>query len=143
MNIIIKGTNLELHNDLKEYVNEKIGGLKKFIENENMDSSSVIVRVELAKTTRHHQHGDIYKAEVNLQLPGKTIRAVEESDDIYKSIDSVKDELREMINSYKRERITKTRRGARIIKKLSHLSPMSWVKGEFKKIRRNRDKRSK
>ena len=34
MNIIIKGTNLELHNDLKEYVHEKIGGLKKFIENE-------------------------------------------------------------------------------------------------------------
>ena len=141
MNIIIKGTNLELHNDLKEYVNEKIGGLKKFIENENMDSSSVIARVELAKTTRHHQHGDIYKAEVNLQLPGKMIRGVEESDDIYKSIDSVKDELREMINSYKKEKITRTRRGARIIKKLSHLSPMSWVKGEFKKIRRNRDKR--
>ncbi len=141
MNIIIKGTNLELHNDLKEYVNEKIGGLKKFVENENVDPNSVIVRVELAKTTRHHQHGDIYKAEVNLQLPGKMLRSVEESDDIYKSIDSVKDELREMINSYKDEKLTRTRRGARIIKKLSHLSPMSWAKGEFKKIRRNRDKR--
>jgi len=141
MNVIIKGTNLELHNDLKEYVNEKIGGLKKFVENENIDSGSVIARVELAKTTRHHQHGDIYKAEVNLQLPGKMLRSVEESDDIYKSIDNVKDELREMINSYKDEKITRTRRGARIIKKLSHLSPMSWVKGEFKKIRRNRDKR--
>ena len=141
MNIIIKGTNLELHNDLKEYVNEKIGGLKKFVENENIDSSSVIVRVELAKTTRHHQHGDIYKAEVNLQFPGKMLRGVEESDDIYKSIDNVKDELREMITSYKDERRTRTRRGARIIKKLSHLSPMSWVKGEFRKIRRNRDKR--
>ena len=141
MNIIIKGTNLELHNDLKGYVNEKIGGLKKFVENENIDSSSVIVRVELAKTTRHHQHGDIYKAEVNLQFPGKMLRGVEESDDIYKSIDNVKDELREMITSYKDERRTRTRRGARIIKKLSHLSPMSWVKGEFRKIRRNRDKR--
>ena len=141
MNIIIKGTNLELHNDLKRYVNEKIGGLKKFVENENIDSSSVIVRVELAKTTQHHQHGDIYKAEVNLQFPGKMLRGVEESDDIYKSIDNVKDELREMITSYKDERRTRTRRGARIIKKLSHLSPMSWVKGEFRKIRRNRDKR--
>ena len=141
MNIIIKGTNLELHNDLKEYVNEKIGGLKKFIENENMDSSSVVVRVELARTTRHHQHGDIYKAEVNLQLPKKMIRSADESDDIYKSIDKVKDELREMINSYKDEKITKTRRGARIIKKLSHLSPLSWAKGEFRKINRRRDKR--
>jgi len=135
MNIIIKGTNLELHNDLKEYVNEKIGGLKKFIESENMDSSSVVVRVELAKTTRHHQHGDIYKAEVNLQLPKKMIRSVDESDDICKSIDKVKDELREMINSYKDEKITKTRRGARMIKKIRGISPLAWAKGEFKKFK--------
>jgi len=141
MNIIIKGTNLELHEDLKVYVNEKIGGLKKFIENENTDPSSIIVRVELAKTTQHHQHGDIYKAEVNLQLPKKMFRSVDESDDIYKSIDKVKDELREMINSHKDEKITRTRRGARIIKKLSHLSPLSWAKGEFRKINRRRDKR--
>ncbi|MEA1936548.1 MAG: ribosome-associated translation inhibitor RaiA [Patescibacteria group bacterium] len=141
MNIIIKGTNLELHNDLKEYVHEKIGGLKKFIENENMDMESVTARVELARTTRHHQHGEVYKAEVNLQLPGKMLRNVVESEDIYKSIDDVKDELREMINNYKGERIRKTRRGARMIKKLLHLSPMSWVKGEFKKIRRKRYKR--
>ena len=141
MNIIIKGTNLELHEDLKEYVNEKIGGLKKFIENENINPSSVVARVELAKTTRHHQHGDIYKAEVNLQFPGKMIRSVDESDDIYKSVDKVKDELREMINSYKDEKTAKIRRGARIIKKLSHLSPLSWAKGEFKKINRRRDRR--
>lgn len=141
MNIIIKGTNLELHEDLKEYVNEKIGGLKKFIENDNIDKNSIVARVELAKTTEHHQHGDIYKAEVNLQFAKKMFRGVEESDDIYKSIDKVKDELKEMVNSYKDEKISKTRRGARIIKKFSHLSPLSWVKGEFKKINKNRDKR--
>jgi len=135
MNIIIKGTSLELHNDLKEYVNEKIGGLKKFIENDNVDSNSIIARVELAKTTQHHQHGDIYRAEVNLQLSGKILRSVEESDDIYKSIDNVKDELREMINNYKNEKVTKTRRGARMIKKLKGISPLAWAKGEFRKFK--------
>jgi len=135
MNIIIKGTNLELHNDLKEYVNEKIGGLKKFVENENTDPSSIIARVELAKTTQHHQQGDIYKAEVNLQLPGKMFRSVEESDDIYKSIDKVKDELREMINSYKDEKTARTRRGARMIKRLKGISPLAWAKGEFRKFK--------
>ena len=135
MNIIIKGTNLELHNDLKEYVNEKIGGLKKFIENDSVDSNSIIARVELAKTTQHHQHGDIYRAEVNLQLSGKMIRSVEESDDIYKSIDNVKDELKEMINNYKDEKITKIRRGARMIKKLKGISPLAWAKGEFRKFK--------
>ena len=135
MNIIIKGTNLELHEDLKAYANEKIGGLKKFIENDNINENSIIARVELAKTTQHHQQGDIYKAEVNLQFPGKMIRSVDESDDIYKSIDKVKDELRGMITSYKDEKMTKTRRGARMIKKLKGISPLAWAKGEFRKFK--------
>ncbi|MEA2098485.1 MAG: ribosome-associated translation inhibitor RaiA [Patescibacteria group bacterium] len=140
MNIIIKGTNLELHNDLKEYVNKKIGGLKKFIENDNIDTNSVIARVELAKTTQHHKHGDIYMAEVNLQFPGKMIRSVDKSDDIYKSIDKVKDELREMVNSYKDEKTTKIRRGARMIKKLKGISPLAWAKGEFRKFKIRKEK---
>lgn len=135
MNIIIKGTNLELHEDLKAYVNEKIGGLKKFIENENIDINSVIARVELAKTTQHHKQGEIYKAEVNLELPKKMIRNVVESDDIYKSIDNVKDELKIMINEYKDERTTRIRRGARMIKRLKGISPLAWAKGEFKKFK--------
>jgi len=135
MNIIIKGTNLELHEDLKNYVNEKIGGLVKFIENDNVDTSGVTARVELAKTTQHHQQGDIYKAEVNLQLPKKMLRNVVESDDIYKSIDDVKDELKIMINEYKDARTSKIRKGARMIKKLKGLSPLAWVKGEFKKFK--------
>ncbi len=138
MNIIIKGTNLELHDDLKDYVNKKIGGLKKFIENENIEGSSIIARVELAKTTQHHQQGDIYKAEVNLQFSGKMFRSSVESDDIYGAIDDVKDELKMMISNYKDERNTKIRTGARIIKKLKRLSPLAWVKNEFRKFRRTR-----
>jgi len=133
MNIVIKGTNLELHSDLKEYVDKKIGGLKKFIE--DIEGSGVIVRVELAKTTRHHQRGDIYKAEVNFQLPQKMFRSVAERDDIYKAIDDVKDELRIMINDYKDEKTAKIRKGARIINKLKKISPLAWAKNEFKKFR--------
>lgn len=139
MNIIIKGTNLELHEDLKNYVNEKIGGLVKFIDNDNVDTSGVTARVELAKTTQHHQQGDIYKAEVNLQLPKKMLRNVVESDDIYKSIDDVKDELKIMINEYKDARTSKIRRGARMIKKLKNLSPLAWAKNEFKKFRSRKE----
>lgn len=133
MNIIIKGTNLELHEDLKDYANEKIGGLKKFME--DIEEGSVIARVELAKTTEHHQQGEIYKAEVNLELPKKMIRSVVESDDIYKAIDGVKDELRVSISEYKNEKIGNNRRGRKIIKDLSRISPLAWAKNEFRKIR--------
>ncbi|MBW6441077.1 ribosome-associated translation inhibitor RaiA [Patescibacteria group bacterium] len=139
MNIIIKGTNIELHEDLKAYVNEKIGGLKKFIENENIDAKSITARVELAKTTQHHQQGDIYKAEVNLQLTKKMLRVVVETDDIYKSIDEAKDKLRVAITDYRDEKNMKIRKGARIIKKLKNISPLAWAKGEFKKYRSKRE----
>lgn len=133
MNIIIKGTNLELHNDLKDYVNKKIGNLNKFLE--GIEESGITVRVELARTTHHHQQGDVYKAEVNFQLPRKMFRSVVESDDIYKAIDDVKDELKDMINSYKDERNSKIRSGARIINRLKRLSPLAWARNEFRKFR--------
>lgn len=135
MNIIIKGTNLELHNDLKDYVDEKIGGLKKFMEDIDLGGNRVIARVELAKTTQHHQQGDIYKAEVNLQFPKKMFRSVVESDDIYKAVDDVKDELKIMINEYKTEKIGKTRKGRKLIKDLKRISPLAWAKDEFRKLR--------
>lgn len=136
MNIIIKGTNLELHNDLKDYAEEKIGGLKKFLEDIDLGGNRVVARIELAKTTQHHQQGDIYKAEVNLQLPKKMFRSVVESDDIYKAIDGVKDELKIMINEYKTEKIDQSRRGRKVIKDLKRISPLAWAKGEFRKLRR-------
>lgn len=136
MNVIIKGTNLELHNDLKDYAEEKVGGLKKFLEDIDLGGNRVVARIELAKTTQHHQQGDIYKAEVNLQLPKKMFRSVVESDDIYKAIDNVKDELKIMINEYKTDRIGQSRKGNRIIKDLKRISPLAWAKGEFRKFRR-------
>lgn len=134
MNIVIKGTNLELHEDLKAYAEEKIGSLRKFMEDIDLGGNRVLARVELARTTDHHQQGDIYKAEVNLDLPKKMFRSVVESDDIYKAIDEVKDDLRIMINEYKTERIGKTRRGRRIIKDLKRISPLAWAKNEFRKF---------
>lgn len=135
MNIIIKGTNLELHNDLKDYAEEKIGGLKKFMEGIDLGGNRVMARIELAKTTQHHQQGDIYKAEVNLEFPKKMFRSVVESDDIYKAIDDVKDELRIMIIEYKTEKVTISRKGRRLIKDLKRISPLAWAKNEFRKFR--------
>jgi ribosomal subunit interface protein len=138
MNIIIKGKNLELHNDLKAYAEEKIGGLKKFMEGIDLGGNRVIARIELAKTTQHHQQGDIYRAEVNLDLPKKMFRSVVESDDIYKAIDDVKDELRIMINEYKAERIDNSRRGRRFLKDFKRISPLAWAKNEFRKLKRRK-----
>lgn len=138
MRIILKGTNVELTQELRDYVDEKIGGLDKFLKNVD---GTLEARVELAKTTRHHQQGNIYRAEVNLDFSGKVLRVEEEREDLFSAIDGVEDELKRRIVSYKDKRNTEMRRGARIIKKIRHLSPLSWAKNEFKKINRKRDKR--
>ena len=138
MRIILKGTNLELNQELRNYVDKKIGELDKFLEN---IGGTLEARVELAKTTRHHQQGDIYRAEVNLDFSGKILRAVEEREDLFSAIDGVEDKLKREIIKFKGKRNTEIKRGTRIVKKFKHLSPMSWVKNEFRKFNKKRYKR--
>jgi putative sigma-54 modulation protein len=88
MTITLRGTNLELTEALKAYVDEKIGGLTKFFD------SIQQANVDIGMRSHHHQKGDIFYAEVNLQVPGELIRVVKEADDLYKAIDSVKDHLK-------------------------------------------------
>jgi len=96
MQIDIKGTNLELTQAIKDYVNEKIGGLEKFFD------QILEAKVEVGLTTKHHQKGKIFRAEANLEVPQKhIIRAEAEREDLYMAINEVKDELQIQLKKYK------------------------------------------
>jgi putative sigma-54 modulation protein len=95
MNIQIKSTKMELTPAIETYVNEKIGGLSKYFDN------IIGCEVEVGKTTEHHHKGDIFRAEINLEVPKKIIRAVAETDDLYKSIGEAKEKLKVEIIKYK------------------------------------------
>jgi len=96
MQIDIKGTNLELTQAIKDYVNEKIGGLEKFFD------QILEAKVEVGLTTKHHQKGKIFRAETNLEVPQKhIIRAEAEREDLYMAINEVKDELQIQLKKYK------------------------------------------
>ena len=99
MQIDIEATNIELTPPLREYVEKKIGRLSKFLT--RFDSDSIHVKVEVARLTRHHRHGDVYHAEANLHFPGGMLRAEHRSDDIRVSIDKVKKILQRRIRKYK------------------------------------------
>ncbi|HCB36095.1 TPA: ribosome-associated translation inhibitor RaiA [Candidatus Azambacteria bacterium] len=128
MKINIKATNLELSGSVNAYIDEKINGLEKFIQ--NVDLSAVECWVEVAKTTTHHRKGDIYRAEADIRLPGKVIRAEAEQWDLHQAIDQIKDELQRELKKYKEAQSAKYKRGARIFKTLSKLSPLAWFQGE-------------
>src|SRR3989344_8095771 len=107
MRIIIKTKNLKLTTDLQEFVEEKIEGLKRFTKILQKKDSSVKGRdpveffVEIEKETKHHRKGDIFRAEARVHLPGKTLVAISERDDLKLAIVEVKDELQQEIKKYK------------------------------------------
>lgn len=138
MKIVIKATNLKLNNELKNYIEEKIGSLEKFAEvfqSENYYNGfftkgkpRVEIWVEIGKTTRHHQKGDIFRAEAQLRLPGKSLRAESERKNLKLAITEIKDELQRELKRYKNKLTAQTKRKTRVLKKLLRLSPLARFK---------------
>jgi putative sigma-54 modulation protein len=127
----VKGTNLKIEPAIYAYIEEKIGGLDKFIEKVD---SVIQAWVEIGLTTKHHQSGNIYRTEVQIRLPGKGVRAEAVGKDIYLVIDAAKDELQEELKKYKEKEIAKGKRGGRMLKKLFRFSPLArfWRKGRVR-----------
>lgn len=95
MVINIKGANAQLTPEAHDIINEKIGGLAKYYD------GIITADVEIGITSFHHQKGDIYRAEVNLSVPGTILRAEAETDNIDKSINEVRDKLKQELTKYK------------------------------------------
>ena len=114
MKIKLKTTNFSLTPSIRNYLQEKLDTLDKFLPKDE----SIFADVELAQTTKHHHKGDIFKAEVNLKMPSRLIRAVAEEWDLRVAIDAVKGELQREIKVNKEKHISLYRKGARLLKKL-------------------------
>lgn len=113
----IKGTNIELTQAISDYAVKKISQLEKFVA---PDDTSAMVDVEVGKTTKHHQTGDVFRAEFNLFVGGKQYNAVSEKDDLYAALDDVKDGVaRELSNAKTRSR-DEERKGGASFKNMIH-----------------------
>ena len=133
MKIIIKTTNLKLNKELSQYIEEKLNPLEKFskiLYNEkyydhffSKGKPRVEAWVEIGKETKHHKKGPFFWAECQMRFPKRTLRSIAESDNIKQAITEVKDELQRELKQYKEKLISKTKRGARVLKKELKLSP--------------------
>lgn len=98
MNIKIKATNIELTNYLLKLVDQKFKKIEKLFS----ELPDLIAEVELKKTTRHHQKGDLFCAEVRIEVPGgKMLKAVSRKEDFRSSLTEIKDDLEIQIRKYK------------------------------------------
>jgi len=124
MKINLKATNFELTPAIREYVEEKIGGLEKFIHGPDpglpAGRQAVQAWVEIGLTTRHHQKGDIYRAEIQIRLPRveNGIRTESEQEDLYAAIDDARNEMKLELLKVKGKKRSLALRGARLFKKI-------------------------
>lgn len=95
--ISLKGTHIELTDAIKGYVDAKLSAIEKF----TTDMGVAEISVECGRTSEHHNKGNVYRCEMNLQVPGKLLRAEREAEDLYAAIDLVKDELVRQVKDHK------------------------------------------
>lgn len=111
----IQATGIEITPAIREYAENKIEALEKFVD---MDDTSIAADIEVGKTTEHHQHGDVFRAEINFYIKGEILRAESVKDDLYAAIDEVKYELSRILKERNDRRRKKNKKGGAFLKKI-------------------------
>ena len=135
MQINIKSKNLDLTDSIYVYIDRKIGELDKFINVKTEEfkggRNAVEAFVEVGRISYRHKKGDVFRAEVQITVPGNyTIRAESTQPDLHLAIDKVKDELQRQLKRYKEKQRTKIKKRGRRFKKLLRISELARFKNE-------------
>lgn len=131
MKIVIKTKNLKLSQELKDFIEEKLGSLEKFLKiiydkgkyyNSYFGKGKPMLEMwfEIGKESLHHKKGPVFRAEAQMKLPKKSIRAEAVSKNLRQAITEVKDELQRELKQYKEKITSLTKRKIRVIKKELH-----------------------
>lgn len=111
MNTNIKTTAITLTPAISDYTTKRLEKIEALLTHD----PSVQCDVELAKTSGHHNKGEIFRAEIHIVGAGKNIYASAEKDDLYTAIDIVQGEVLRELKTGKGKRISLMRRsGARV-----------------------------
>jgi ribosomal subunit interface protein len=113
MRLNLKATNITLSDDIRSYLEKRLSNLGKLIDT---DDPAVLIDVELGRTTKHHQSGDIFFAEINIHRGKEAFRAVSNRPDLNSAIDDMHDEIAGELLSWKGKKKSFSRRGAQIAK---------------------------
>lgn len=111
----IKTTNIELTPEISDYLDKRLQAVEKLIDPED---TSAMFDVEIGKTTEHHQSGNIFRAEINLHIAGKQMRASAEEETLFNAIDKAEKEMVKELRRYKGKRLRFIRKGGAKLKNL-------------------------
>lgn len=120
-NLEISGVRFELNNQVKDYVQQKIGGLDKYMPKHERQS----VRGEVILSEEEGQSNNRYTCEVRIDMPRETVTAKESTINMYAAIDIVEEKVRAQLQKHKdkQENDRKQRRTRRMWKQFRERSP--------------------
>ena len=112
----IKTTDFSMTPAIKDYIEKRISHLDKFV---NPDKKELpMCYIEIGKTTNHHKSGDLFRAEVTINIGSKSLRAEATEDDLYAALDKVSEEMSEELKSFKAKEVSLTRKDGAKIKEI-------------------------
>ena len=91
MDIIIRGSKLEITDSMEEYAREKISKLERYLDESDGVKATILAKI----------HGHLHKVEVTIPLKSLILRAEESQEDFYAAIDVVVDKLERQIRKNK------------------------------------------
>ncbi len=100
MQVAIHAKNLELNATLRAFIEEKMADLERLLG----EAGQALARVEVSIPSQRHQSGQIFRAEVNIDLNGTVLRAEATNFDMHAALVDVKDQLKSQIKKFKERR---------------------------------------
>jgi len=97
MNISITARKFKAHDTLKEFINNEVVSLEKYIDN--------ILNVDVILSYLNSKE-NVKTAEIIVQVPGQTLTAEEKSDDFKKSVAASVEKLSRQLQKLKSKKIS-------------------------------------
>lgn len=103
---------------IHDYVIKRVTNLEKLISKIEERGGEVNAAFEVAKSTNHHKSGAVFHADCLINIKGEEFYGSADEDDLYKAIDTVKENLFREISKNKDRKQTLFKRGAASVKKM-------------------------
>lgn len=116
INFHIRTTNIDLTPDVSNQVHNKLSIIDKFLSAEG--DKKILAKIEIGLLSNHHQKGDVYHAEANVNCDGKDYFAETRASSLEAALDELKDEIGKVVKRKVSKMSGIHRAGGRLLKKL-------------------------
>ncbi|MBT3283076.1 ribosome-associated translation inhibitor RaiA [bacterium] len=108
----VKATNIELTQEISNYLDKRLESIEKLID---PNDESAIFDIEVEKLTGQ-QSGEVLRAEINLKIAGKHLRAEATEETLFNAIDKARNDMLTELRRAKSKKRRMFRRGGTAIK---------------------------